>query len=78
MARVPVIQDFVSKKARNYETEKDKEVDSCVICLEEFNDQSQVAELNCSNKHIFHVNCLQEWVAKYDVCPMCREKVMKD
>lgn len=51
-----------------------------MICLEDFSetDGKQVAELSCSNKHIFHVDCLKDWLVKNDTCPMCREPVVNN
>ena len=38
-----------------------KEKDTLVVRMEDFkaDDSEQVIELNCSDKHIFHVKCLQ-------------------
>ena len=38
----------------------------CAICMDDFNenDNKKVAELNCSKFHIFHVECIKEWVKK--------------
>lgn len=78
--RLPYISKFLSKKSRKYDPEKDKEVESCPICMVEFrmNDPELIAELNCSQKHIFHLNCIKEWVKKKDNCPMCRERIGGD
>jgi len=34
--------------------------------MEEFgvDDGKEIAELNCSSKHIFHLACISEWVKK--------------
>ena len=48
-------------------------MEACAICLDPFteNDDKLVAELKC--KHIFHVECMMEWIEKNTICPMCRE-----
>lgn len=53
---------------------------SCAICMEDFNenDDKKVAELNCSKFHIFHVQCIKEWIKNNDTCPNCREKIIND
>ena len=64
-----VVQKYLQSRARKYDITKecDKEVENCVICFESFKNKGPdgedrpVAELNCSNKHIFHVHCLQKW-----------------
>ena len=40
-------------------------------------DGREIAELNCNNKHIFHLECIKEWSAKNDICPLCREPILK-
>ena len=52
----------------------------CAICLDEFakNEDREIAELNCNNKHIFHLDCIKKWVETNDICPMCREPILKD
>lgn len=75
--RLPIISKFLMQKSRKYDPEKDKEVESCPICMVEFrvNDPELIAELNCSHKHIFHLKCIKEWVKTKDNCPMCREQI---
>jgi len=76
--RLPIVNSVIRKKSRAYDSEKDAVVDTCSICLEKFeeNDGKMIAELNCSSKHIYHVECLKEWVKKNDICPMCREPIV--
>jgi len=50
----------------------------CVICLNEFKDGDDVIRLKCSKKHIFHVDCITEWIkSDHNIhgCPMCRAKI---
>jgi hypothetical protein len=47
--------------------------DSCSICLNEYTTQDTIRKLKvCS--HIYHQNCIDEWVGKFnnDTCPICR------
>lgn len=44
---------------------------SCAICLENFDTLSEVKQLPICH-HIFHTNCLTEWLARHGNCPMCR------
>lgn len=78
MSRIPGINNFVQEQARPYDATRHGEVPQCAICLENFSetDGKQVAELNCSAKHIFHADCLKEWLKNNDTCPMCREPVI--
>jgi hypothetical protein len=55
-------------------------VDTCAICLGDFSLDGKdflkspqlVAQLDCSQQHIFHFECIKNWVEKNDICPMCR------
>lgn len=58
-----MIPSYLKLKARKYnpsENNADREVEQCVICLDNFgiDDGKEIAELNCNSKHIFHVLCL--------------------
>ena len=41
---------------------KDEGVDTCSICILELRDRDRVADLSC--KHLFHGDCLSEWIKK--------------
>ena len=55
----------------------DIDVEECAICMENFviGDGKLIAELKCHNKHIFHLNCMSEWVKKSKKCPLCRVEI---
>ena len=44
--------------------------ESCIICLEEFNSEDIIKKLFCG--HIFHENCLNAWIIKSVICPICK------
>ncbi len=44
---------------------------SCAICLENFDSLSEVKQLPTCH-HVFHTNCLTEWLLHHGNCPMCR------
>ena len=45
--------------------------EKCNICLEEFGKEETLIQLPC--KHIFHKNCIKEWLTKQSTkCPICR------
>eukprot|EP00816_Leptocylindrus_hargravesii_P001159 CAMPEP_0196816836 /NCGR_PEP_ID=MMETSP1362-20130617/57243_1 /TAXON_ID=163516 /ORGANISM="Leptocylindrus danicus, Strain CCMP1856" /LENGTH=214 /DNA_ID=CAMNT_0042194305 /DNA_START=69 /DNA_END=716 /DNA_ORIENTATION=- len=47
----------------------------CSICLTEFKVSEEVASsTHCT--HMFHADCLLEWLAGHDGCPICRENVV--
>lgn len=47
---------------------------SCAICLENFDSSSEVKQLPTCH-HIFHTNCLTEWLLRHGNCPMCRATI---
>ena len=51
---------------------KSEDVGMCIICTEEFKDNDPVIYLNCNNKHVFHENCIKQWIGKKAECPICR------
>ncbi|KAH7536624.1 hypothetical protein FEM48_Zijuj03G0004400 [Ziziphus jujuba var. spinosa] len=47
----------------------------CGICLEDFlaegiHDHDELHRLKCS--HVYHKNCILEWLQKHNTCPLCR------
>ena len=57
------------------ETDDDDDDDdedfTCTICIMEVEDGDKVGALSCH--HIFHVQCLKEWIKRKNVCPLCQE-----
>jgi hypothetical protein len=53
----------------------EEEMAGCAICLSHFKPQQLVCESNNSScQHVFHKDCMVDWLMKYrDDCPMCRE-----
>jgi hypothetical protein len=53
----------------------EEDMAGCAICLSHFEPQQLVCESNNSScKHIFHKDCMVDWLMKHqDTCPMCRE-----
>lgn len=49
---------------------------TCAICLDEFQPGIQVVPLPCKS-HSFHLNCIEMWLKKNSICPVCRFQVTK-
>lgn len=45
----------------------------CRVCLTDFNDGERLRTLPCC--HIYHVDCIDEWLKRNAVCPVCRQSV---
>lgn len=48
---------------------------SCCICCDIFLPDNVLLHLKCG--HIFHENCLTEWMKRSKTCPQCRKKTLK-
>lgn len=48
--------------------------EECSICLEKFNQNDEIAALNCN--HIYHFNCISLWINHGQItCPICRAQI---
>lgn len=45
----------------------------CMVCLCEFEEGEQLRRLACNRSHIFHQACIDEWLVRSDVCPVCKQ-----
>ncbi|MCO5587786.1 hypothetical protein L7F22_041738 [Adiantum nelumboides] len=43
----------------------------CAVCLGEYQIDEKLQELPLC-KHLFHISCIDEWLAKNATCPICR------
>ena len=43
----------------------------CLICLESFNNKTNIINLSCCNA-LYHKTCLSQWIFKKLSCPHCR------
>lgn len=59
----------VALKTRIFRTTGDAAAECC-ICFAVVEDGERVGALPC--QHVFHADCLKEWVAKRAVCPLCQ------
>ena len=50
-------------------TEKDKN-NTCAICTSDFEIEEEILILHC--KHMYHTNCINEWILHKPNCPYCR------
>jgi len=45
----------------------------CSICMCEYEEGEELKTLMCL--HRFHTACIEEWLEKSEVCPLCKYKV---
>lgn len=46
---------------------------TCAICQEDFKSKEWVRKMTCL--HLFHSNCVNDWIKRTNNCPTCRETV---
>jgi len=62
-----VINKIKKNKVKLNDLEEEK---ICSICLELFNNEDENIILDC--KHIYHSDCIIQWITKNNSCPLCR------
>lgn len=64
--------DSITIDIEESEYEEDTSTD-CTVCFVEINKGEKVVKLDC--EHIFHRNCIDEWVKYKQECPNCRKEI---
>ncbi|KAK9078218.1 hypothetical protein SSX86_002275 [Deinandra increscens subsp. villosa] len=52
----------------------DEELNSCVICQTDYDDQEQIGMLDCG--HEYHVECVKKWLTEKNTCPICKSTAL--
>jgi hypothetical protein len=57
---------------------RESQMEECCICLDGYT----AGEVICASKvkeceHVFHKDCLLEWIKNHDPCPLCRVDLMR-
>ena len=55
---------------------KEKEENSCSICMSEFEEKDELLTLTCF--HAFHEDCIKQWFKEQNWCPVCKNVVKID
>jgi len=55
-----------------------KEDAHCAVCLGEYEVGESVKELPCDAKHVFHKECITQWLQTSTLCPLCRMDISPD
>lgn len=56
--------------------DEDEDEVMCTICMIEIEDGDRVGALPCN--HLFHVDCLKEWIKRRNVCPLCQTPIAEE
>lgn len=46
-----------------------QEVAVCLLCGQDMTGATDVCELNCADRHVYHVECVKKWTEKKNSCP---------
>ena len=72
---IDVLRGAFVKKQFGKVKKEHRTMESCAICLVEYNEKDDVAELKCDNRHYFHSGCLEDWLKRKAECPLCKTPV---
>lgn len=60
----------------NHYIEDDDDEVLCTICMVDIEDGDRVGALPCD--HLFHAECLKEWIRRRNVCPLCQDPIAEE
>ncbi|KAK9119367.1 hypothetical protein Scep_017460 [Stephania cephalantha] len=71
---VPLSEEAIEKLERiEFRLDNDYGCSDCMICFEEMEIGFEVIQMPC--KHVFHGDCINLWLQRNHVCPLCRFKI---
>ena len=62
--------------ANDEDEDEDEDEVMCTICMVDIEDGDRIGALPCD--HLFHVDCLKEWIQRRNVCPLCQEPIAEE
>ena len=60
---------------RDYPLNNNNEKYECSVCCEELQIGDKMAAFSCPGKHIFHENCILQWLKTNNNCVLCRHEI---
>ena len=58
-------------EVKQFEDIIQKKQSSCSICMEEYKEKDLVKKMTCSGEHLFHCECIDQWLTENMTCPNC-------
>ena len=50
---------------------------TCTVCMSEFTEMEDIVVLECHESHIYHYDCIENWIARgHRECPICRKIII--
>ena len=70
--------NIISPPQNHYSNDEYEDEDEvmCTICMIAIEDGDRVGALPCD--HLFHVDCLKEWIKRRNVCPLCQTPIAEE
>lgn len=68
------VREINEEDIRRLKIKVDKNLEECLICKEDF--RMGMEALKCPCGHVFHVDCLSEWMEYKNNCPKCRAPIL--
>ena len=75
VARIPYANAISSLNKKAFSNIQNKNMSECVICMMDFKEEDEIAELKCDERHYFHAACLEDWLKRKLECPLCKKPV---
>ena len=60
------------QKFLQFEADESHVGDQCQVCLQEFEVERLMKQLDCGGRHSFCSGCIDQWFANHKTCPICR------
>lgn len=75
-ASVQVLRSIQKIRYSSLAGEENNTEEECIICYREYSEEDIVTKLKCNEKHVFHTDCISEWIRQgKNSCPVCREPI---
>ena len=72
----PICKEGLEKITSVKYVKEDDKNDKCQICLDEFDESSDIVKLDCG--HVFCDTCIKTYLETYNnICPLCRKEIDK-
>jgi Ring finger domain len=75
VSKLPTFKFVPSHISDNHATHIDDSEHKCLVCQFEYENNEDIRRLPCG--HCFHKSCVDVWLQQKDMCPYCRQCIVK-